>query len=98
VRIIHHQLNKGTGAARNSAIENAKGDYLFFLDADDVIKTNCIEIMVGAILRTKAQIVSSNYVKCNEELKIISFSHKIHTDHKFRLLHLMLLLNPYVTK
>ena len=77
VRIIHHQLNKGTGAARNSAIENAKGDYLFFLDADDVIKTNCIEVLVGAILRNKAQVVSSNHVKCNEELKIINFSHEM---------------------
>jgi glycosyltransferase involved in cell wall biosynthesis len=34
-RIVRHERNRGRGAARQTALDEAKGDYLAFLDADD---------------------------------------------------------------
>ena len=46
IRVVKHNFNKGLGEARNTAIENAKGKYIFFLDSDDFIEPETIELMV----------------------------------------------------
>ena len=45
-KIIHHPNNKGLSGARNTGINVANGDYLYFLDSDDAITPNCIETLV----------------------------------------------------
>ena len=42
---IISQQNKGLSAARNAGIQAAKGDYLFFLDSDDWIEPNTLEML-----------------------------------------------------
>ena len=37
VRIIHHDRNRGVGAARQTALMAATGDYLLFADSDDML-------------------------------------------------------------
>jgi glycosyltransferase involved in cell wall biosynthesis len=38
--IVFHQENKGPGAARNTALDNAKGKYILFCDADDALESD----------------------------------------------------------
>ena len=46
VKIISHSVNKGLSAARNTGMKEATGDWIYFLDSDDEITPDCIELMV----------------------------------------------------
>jgi glycosyltransferase involved in cell wall biosynthesis len=57
------QVNKGLASARNTGIMNSNGDYIFFLDADDMIKENCIEKIAEVIKQTGADVIAPSF-KC----------------------------------
>ena len=46
---IIRQKNQGLGGARNTGIENAKGEYVWFIDSDDWISPNSLSILKNAI-------------------------------------------------
>lgn len=42
-QIIHNPENQGLSCSRNNGLKVAKGDYVFFLDSDDYISTDCLD-------------------------------------------------------
>lgn len=63
IRIIIQSQNGGSGKARNVAIQNAQGKYIYFLDSDDYIESNTIELMVEQAEANKTDVVIASLRK-----------------------------------
>lgn len=68
-----NQKNKGVSLARNKGLSIAKGDYIFFLDADDYLKQNAIQKLTWHAKQTNADIVIGNLYE-NQDDRIIKKS------------------------
>ncbi len=81
MRIIHHSQNSGIGEARNTIISQAKGKYLFFVDSDDYIELDTINIMLKEAEKNNTDCVFSSCrrvdYKTNEELPTFSYTSRL---------------------
>jgi glycosyltransferase involved in cell wall biosynthesis len=59
-------LNSGPASARNVGIKNAGGSLFLFLDADDFIEQDAIEMLVCQYRQSKADIIVGDFVKIKE--------------------------------
>lgn len=57
IKLIRHNKNLGLGPARNTGINAATGEFIYFLDSDDWIMPNTIERLVEKALLMRSDIV-----------------------------------------
>lgn len=53
---VVHKNNEGVSVARNTAIDMASGEYLFFVDSDDYMAHNMIEVLYKDLNKNNADI------------------------------------------
>lgn len=69
VRVVHQQ-NQGLSAARNVGIDMATGEYISFVDSDDYIESQMIEILYDNLCTYQAQISSCEFVAVRESKEV----------------------------
>lgn len=77
------QKNQGLSVARNTGIDNSKGEYLFFLDSDDFIDSENLEKFFYEGMQKKQEILIGNYYnyylnnKGNKKIELVNYSERL---------------------
>jgi glycosyltransferase involved in cell wall biosynthesis len=64
-----HQNNNGVSSARNLGLENAAGQFVQFLDSDDILDRNKIELSLYSLLNNKSELALTNFKTFSNDLK-----------------------------
>lgn len=71
VRVIRLDLHKGAAKARNIGMDNASGEYVLFLDSDDVYDKSMIDKMYSRVTQFSADIGICSYTTFDSKTKTI---------------------------
>ncbi len=58
IRILHHERNCGVAVARNTMLNHCKGEFLVFVDSDDWVELDMVELLIKRQQETDADIVT----------------------------------------
>lgn len=72
IRIVVHERNKGLGGGRNTGIREAKGEYLWFIDADDSITAQKLHSVMHKAEEERLDVLCFNYRRVDEEGRPLS--------------------------
>ena len=61
IRIIRHEYNKGVAVARNTGLDYATGEYIYYVDADDYIEPVTLEKLYNKAQENAADIVGCEW-------------------------------------
>ena len=70
IKVIHKR-NAGLGYARNSGLEIAKGEYITFIDSDDIAEKNLVELLMNAVHEAVADTCIGGFKRISEDGKIL---------------------------
>lgn len=67
---IFHKENGGVSSARNYGLSVAQGEYIMFVDGDDCLEKNVLDIFIDAMDQKNDDVIFFKYRKINENDKI----------------------------
>lgn len=75
IKVIHKK-NEGVSTARNEGLKASTGKYIIFIDPDDYVANNHIEILYKCMIDKNVDLVISNAIDVNEEGIVLKVKEK----------------------
>ena len=75
IKIINNEKNCGIGFSRNIGISESSGEYISFIDSDDYIEKDYIEILYNTAIKNEADIVFTNNINIVRDKIIKPYYH-----------------------
>jgi hypothetical protein len=69
-RVLSHEYNRGLSAARNSLLAQARGDYVWFLDSDDLLLPGAIDGLRAALAGDGPDLVLCDFAVVRERTRL----------------------------
>ncbi len=66
IRVFHSKENRGVSYGRNTGIREARGEYFFFVDADDWLQPDCLARLYEEIQQESVQIAGCGFERCSD--------------------------------
>lgn len=79
IKYLKNEKNSGPATSRNLGLNNSKGEYIAFLDSDDIWFEEKLQIQIEYITKNKVDILHNNYYFCDENGDVIK---EIKNDYK----------------
>lgn len=97
--VVIHKENEGVSSTRNVGLRHVKGDYITFLDSDDIIYPQFLEYMLKTILDDNTDVVCCDKLKGKKHISYISTMYKNKNTKIVRqpLIHLFKHKNPKIS-
>lgn len=89
IKLFKFNQNKGPGTARNFGLTKATGEYVYFLDSDDILPTQTIEFLmdyVGEHDMIRGRMNTNHLINSFVLVYHNAFNPRIYTDNKYNLL------------
>jgi glycosyltransferase involved in cell wall biosynthesis len=80
VMAINSDVNRGAGGARNIGLMYASGEYIGFVDSDDIIRPDMYEKLYNEAVRGNYDMVDSGYYNEKDDLAMIHTSDELAGD------------------
>ena len=71
IKVIHKSKNEGLNMARATGFEASTGEYVMFVDSDDVITDDCIEKSLLELCENDVDFVKFNFVRFKDEKTLL---------------------------
>ena len=70
IKLIQHEKNSGLSVARNTGIDAAQGEFIMFVDSDDLVHLSLIELCVKYAIVNDADLITYNFKAFEDGIKL----------------------------
>lgn len=70
--LIDHEINTKVGGARNTGLKAVRGRYVWFIDSDDTIKSDCLNYLLSICVANKLDVIAFNISTVTSNGELIS--------------------------